>query len=155
MSFRITGLDAQPFRRFYGLSDEALATYGVRRVTVDQSPGYPDRIELRDLEVGEKALLLNYMHQPADSPFRSSHAVFVREGAEVTTDVVDDVPDVIRRRLISLRAFSWDGNMLDADVMDGKEIENTINKFFENPDVSYLHAHYAKYGCFAARVTRD
>lgn len=155
MSFRITGLDAQPFRRFYGLSDEALAAQGVRRVTVDQSPGFPDRIELRDLEVGEKALLLNYMHQPADSPFRSSHAVFVREGAEVTTDLIDHVPEVIRRRLISLRAFSWDGNMLDADVMEGKEIESTISRFFENPDVAYLHAHYAKYGCFAARVTRN
>ena len=155
MSFRITGLDAQPFRRFYGLSDAALATHGVRRVTVDQSPGFPDRIELRDLEIGEKALLLNYMHQPADSPYRSSHAVFIREGAEVTTDLIDEVPDVVRRRLISLRAFSWDGNMLDADVMEGKEIEKTINRFFENTDVAYLHAHYAKYGCFAARVTRN
>ena len=155
MSFRITGLDAQPFRRFYGLSDAALATHGVRRVTVDQSPGFPDRIELRDLEIGEKALLLNYMHQPADSPYRSSHAVFIREGAEVTTDLIDEVPDVVRRRLISLRAFSWDGNILDADVMGGKEIEKTINRFFENTDVAYLHAHYAKYGCFAARVTRN
>ena len=155
MSFRITGLDAQPFRRFYGLSAEALALHGVRRVTVDQSPGFPDRIELRDLEIGEKALLLNYMHQPADSPYRSSHAVFIREGAEVTTDLIDEVPDVVRRRLISLRAFSWDGNMLDADVMEGKEIEKTINRFFENTDVAYLHAHYAKYGCFAARVTRN
>jgi len=155
MSFRISGLDPQPFRRFYGMSDEALAAHGVRRMTVDQSPGFPDRIELRDLEIGEKALLLNYMHQPAESPYRSSHAVFVREGATTALDVVDDVPDVIRRRLISLRAFSWDGYMLDADVMGGMEIESTINRFFENYDVAYLHAHYAKFGCFAARITRD
>jgi len=155
MSFRISGLDPQPFRHFYGLSDEALAVHGVRRVTVDQSPGFPDRIELRDLEIGEKALLLNYMHQPADSPYRSSHAVFVLEGAKTAFNVMDEVPDVIRRRLISLRAFSWDGYMLDADIMEGTEIENVINRFFENSDVAYLHAHYAKFGCFAARITRD
>lgn len=155
MSFRITGLDPQPFSHLYGLGDAALFARGVRRMVADKSPGFPDRIELRDLEIGEKVLLLNYMHQPADSPYRSSHAVFVREGADRPLDVRDEVPDVIRRRLISLRAFDWDGNMLDADVMDGMEIENTIKLFFQNPDVSYLHAHYAKRGCYAARITRD
>ncbi len=155
MPFRITGLDPQPFRRFYGLSDQALSAHGVRRMTVDKMPGFPERVELRDLEIGEKALLLNYMHQPADTPYRSSHAVFVREGADRPADLTDEVPDVIRRRMISLRAFSWDGDILDADVMDGTEIENTISRFFENSYISYLHAHYARYGCFAARITRD
>lgn len=155
MSFRITGLDPKPFHHLYGLSDEVLATLGVRRMVVDSNPGFPDRIELRDLDIGEKVLLLNYMHQPADTPYRSSHAIFVREGATKTLDVMDEVPEVIRRRLISLRAFSWDGDMLDADVIEGQEIDHTINMFFENPDVSYLHAHYAKRGCFAARITRD
>ena len=27
-------------------------------------------------------LLLNYVHQPADTPYKASHAIFVREGAE-------------------------------------------------------------------------
>ena len=155
MSFRITGLDPQPFLRFYGLSDEALAAHGVRRMTVDKSPGFPDRIELRDLKIGEKALLLNYMHQPADTPYRSSHAVFVREGAHSPLDVTDEVPEVIRRRLISLRAFSWDGDMIGADLVDGEKIESLISAFFDNSDAAYLHAHYAKQGCFAAKITRD
>lgn len=155
MSFRITGLDPKPFHHLYGLSDQALAAHGVHRMTVDTAPGFPDRIELRDLDIGEKALLLNYMHQPADTPYRSSHAIFIREGATDALDVIDEVPEVIRRRLISLRAFSWDGDMLDADVIQGSEIYHTINMFFENTDVSYLHAHYAKRGCFAARITRD
>ncbi len=155
MSFRITGLDPQPFRRFYGLSNEALATHGVRRMPVDSSPGFPDRIELRDLDIGENVLLLNYMHQPADSPYRSCHAIFVREGAETAFDVTNEVPDVIRRRLISLRAFAWDGDMLDADISEGEKIKPIISRLFDNPYVSYIHAHYAKRGCYAARITRD
>lgn len=155
MSFRITGLDPQPFRRFYGLSDDALAAHGIRRMSVDNSPGFPDRVELRDLEIGEKVLLLNYMHQPADTPYRSSHAIFVREGAETAFDGQGDIPDVIQRRVISLRAFSWEGDMLDADLIDGSKLDILINSFFENPNVAYLHAHYAKRGCFAARITRD
>jgi len=45
--------------------------------------------------------------------------------------------------------------MLDADLIDGSKLDILINSFFENPDVAYLHAHYAKRGCFAARITRD
>jgi hypothetical protein len=47
MSFRITGLDPAPFRRFYGLSDEELQGAGVRRMIADSKPGFPDRIELK------------------------------------------------------------------------------------------------------------
>ena len=155
MGFRISGLDPQPFRQLYGLSDDALFARGVRRMIVDKSPGFPDRVEVRDLQIGEKVLLLNYMHQPANTPYRSSHAIFVREGADKALDIVDQVPEAIRRRIISLRAFDWDGNMLDAEIMDGDKIDCTINLFFDNPDVSYLHAHYAQRGCYAARIVRS
>jgi len=33
MSFRITGLSAEPFRHLYGLSDQELARHGVMRPT--------------------------------------------------------------------------------------------------------------------------
>ena len=52
MSFQITGLDAAPFRRFYGLSDEELQSFGVKRFIADEKPGFPDRIEMRDVEQG-------------------------------------------------------------------------------------------------------
>ena len=42
MSFQITGLDAAPFRRFYGLSDEELQSFGVKRLIADeQGPVFP------------------------------------------------------------------------------------------------------------------
>ena len=82
MSFRITGLDPAPFRRLYGLSGVELARLGVKRATADTKPGFPDRVEMRDAEPGESVLLLNYVHQPAKTPYRASHAIFVREGAE-------------------------------------------------------------------------
>jgi hypothetical protein len=54
-TFRITGLDPERFRDLFGKSDEELAARGARRCIVDATPGYPDRVEMRDLEVGEKA----------------------------------------------------------------------------------------------------
>lgn len=155
MSFRIQGLDPQPFRHLNGLSDEELARLGAKRFTVDAKPGFPDRIEVRDLEVGETAILLNYEHQPATTPYRASHAIFVSEGATKACDMIDSIPEVLRIRPISLRAFNEAGEMVDADLVDGHDLPPLIERFFANPEVAYLHAHYAKRGCYAALVTRD
>lgn len=154
MAFRISGLSAEPFRHLYGLSDAELAKQGVKRYVVDTPTGYPDRVEMRDASPGETVLLLNHVSQPADTPYRASHAIFVREGAEKTYDQVDEVPPVIRLRLMSLRAFDKNGMMLDADVTEGKEIESVIERFFGNPDVDYIHAHNARRGCYSGRIDR-
>ena len=154
MPFRITGLDPAPFRTLYGLPDDALAARGVRRYVADAKPGFPDRVEVRDAEPGESLLLLNYTHQPANTPYRASHAVFVREGAEKAYDEVNEIPAALRARTISLRAFDADHTMVDADLVDGHELASLIVRFFADPAVGYLQAHYAKRGCYAARVER-
>src|SRR5690242_7360635 len=105
MSFRITGLSAEPFRPLFGLTDEQLAAKGVKRYIADSKPGFPDRIELRDAEPGESLLLLNYTHQPANSPYNSSYAIFVLESAKEPYNRIDAVPEALRVRTLSLRAF--------------------------------------------------
>ena len=134
MSFRITGLSAEPFRHLYGLSDQELALHGVKRYIADKRPGFPDRIEMRDASVGEKLLLLNHVCQPANTPYRATHAIFVREGAENAYDRVDEVPEVMRTRLPSLRAYDAEGRI--------------------SPHVAYIHAHNAKRGCYSGRIDR-
>ncbi len=44
--------------------------------------------------------------------------------------------------------------MIAADVVDGEELQNTIETFFADTEVDYIHLHNAKPGCFAAKVTR-
>jgi hypothetical protein len=154
MSFRITGLDPAPFFSLYGLTDPELARLGVKRSVADAKPGFPDRVELRDAEPGESVLLLNYVHQPADTPYRASHAIFVREGAERAYEGVDETPECLRLRPISLRAFDASGFMIDADLVDGADVEASIRRLFAAPAAAYIHAHYAKRGCYAARIDR-
>lgn len=154
MAFRITGLSPEPFRHLFGLADDDLQRLGVKRYVVDTSPGFPDRIEMRDAEPGETVLLLNHVSQPADTPYRASHAIFVREGATQAYDAVDEVPPVMRRRLLSLRAFDEGGMMRDADVVEGTAIEPVIARFFADPAVSYIHVHNARQGCYSGRIDR-
>lgn len=154
MTFRISGLDPAPFRQLFGLADDELAAQGVRRCVADATPGYPDRIEMRDAAVGETLLLLNYEHQPARTAYRARHAIYVREGAEQVYSAVGVIPEVLRIRPISLRAFNAAGEMLDADLAEGPELAPLIERLFQSPQVAYLHAHYARRGCYAGRIDR-
>jgi hypothetical protein len=154
-TFRITGLDPENFSHLFGKGDEELAALGARRCIVDQNPGYPDRVEMRDLDVGETALLVNYTHlDDAGSPYRSSHAVYVREGASAAYDAIDEIPEVLRRRLLSVRAFDKDAMMMDADVIEGTRLRDWITATFDNLAVDFIDVHNAKPGCFAARARR-
>ncbi|MCP2073234.1 UNVERIFIED_ORG: hypothetical protein J2Y77_002670 [Pseudomonas lini] len=154
MDFRITGLAPESFRTLFGLSAEELASRGVARHLVDSKPGFPDRIEMKEAELGQSMLLLNHVSQPANTPYRACHAIFIREGATQAYDAVNQVPEVMRTRLLSLRAFSEDGILLDADVVDGQAIEPVIHQMLANPEVSYIHVHNAKQGCYSGRIDR-
>ena len=152
MPFTVTGLSPEPFVPLYGLSDADLAARRGRRVIVN-GPGFPERVEMRDAEPGETLLLVNFEHQGANTPYRSSHAIYVREGATERWSG-DHLPEVMRKRLLSLRAFSDEGMMVDADIVEGGVAEPLIEQLFEDPRAAYIHAHYARPGCYAARIDR-
>jgi hypothetical protein len=154
MAFHVQGLDPRPFRPLFGLSDAELTSRGVKRCIANCKPGFPDRIELRDAEPGEALLLLNFTHQPADTPYRASHAIFVLEGAQQAYDKFDEIPEPMRVRPMSVRAFDQGHHMIDADLIDGGNLERLIERLLANPAVAYLQAHYAKRGCYAARIER-
>ncbi|MGH6878818.1 MAG: DUF1203 domain-containing protein [Rhizomicrobium sp.] len=154
MSFRITGLSPEPFRHLFGLSDAELAKHKAKRCVADSKPGFPCRVEMRDAAPGETLLLFNHVCQSADTPYRASHAIFVREGATHKFDKIDILPEVMRVRLLSLRAYDVEGMMVDADIAEGSGVEPLIERLFSNPSVSYIHAHNARRGCYSGRIDR-
>jgi hypothetical protein len=154
MSFRITGLPAASFQWLFALPDEALQAHQAARVMADRKPGFPCRVSLRDAEPGETLLLVNYEHLAVASPYRSRHAIYVREHAQDAQLEVNEVPEVLRARLLSLRAFDSAGMMCDADVMPGTELAPAIKRMLAPASVAYIHVHNAKPGCYAARVDR-
>jgi hypothetical protein len=128
------------------------ARRAVRQVA-DARLSYPCRVSLTDAELGQEVVLVHYEHQRANTPYRSSHAIYVRQGEE-TYDAVDAVPDQLRRRMLSLRAFDESGMIVGADLVDGRGVEGSIATLLADPRAAYLHAHFAKFGCYAARIAR-
>ena len=154
MNYRITGLSQAPFRHLFGLTDDSLAAYNVKRYTPAAGEAFPDRIALSDAPVGQSVLLVNYVHQPADTPYRASHAIFVREDTYDRFDAINQIPPMLLTRVISLRAFGVDHMLVDADLADGAALEAPIQHLLANPDTAYIQAHFAKQGCYAARIER-
>jgi len=154
MTFQVRPLPIEPFEPLFDMDDAELAARRAVRVVADAFPGYPCRVSLEDAEPGEQLILIHFEHQSADSPFRASHAVYVREGAQSAEPAPGIVPEVLQRRMLSLRAFDAQGMLIDADLTDGKAAAPLIETMFTNPKVAYLHAHYAKPGCYAARIDR-
>jgi hypothetical protein len=155
MSFRIEALDPSRFAPLFDLSDAELVARGARRVFADSKPGFPCRVSFQDAEVGEELLLVNYEHQPAPTPYRASHAVYVRRAATEAASSADALPTFLEDRLLSIRAFDADGMLRDADVGQGEQALATLESFIARPEIDEVHLHSARMGCYLAKAVRD
>ena len=154
MGFLVSALPEDDFARLFALGDAELQAQGAKRYVADRQPGFPCRVSLQDAVPGERVLLVPFTHQPANSPYRASGPVFVRERARQASLDVNEIPELLRLRLLSVRGYDADGLMVEADIMEGPQLEALIERLFNDPRVTYLHVHFAKPGCFACRIDR-
>ena len=154
MPFQIHALPLDAFAPLFTLSDDVLRARNARRVVAEGRPVYPCRVSLQDAAEGERLLLLPHDHHVVDTPYRASGPIYVRESAVPALPGVDEVPALLRSRLLSLRAYDARGMMVWADVLPGTELESGIAQLFARERSAYLHVHYAKPGCYACRVDR-
>jgi hypothetical protein len=153
MTYRLEGLAPDAFRSLFDLDDAALARIGARRVVADKAEAYPCRVGLRWAEPGERLLLLNYMHQPeAGSPYRASGPIYVAEGSVAPGRYEGALPRMIAERLVSLRAYDAEALIVEAEVAEGEGTGDLLDRYLARPDVTEVHIHFARRGCFAARA---
>jgi hypothetical protein len=153
-SFRFVALPAEPFASLFRLSEAELRSRAIRRVVVDEKPGYPCRVSLADAEIGETVLLLPFEHHGADSAYRASGPIFVRRDVATARPGVGEVPTMFRHRLLSVRAYDEGAMMVGAEVGTGDELEGVVERLFKQAAVSYLHIHNAGPGCYNCSVVR-
>lgn len=154
MSFQIHALPVDTFAPLFALPDDELRARGMRSVVADERPAYPCRVSLQDATEGERLLLLPYDHHRVDTPYRASGPIYVREAAIQALPSIDEIPALLRTRLLSLRAYDSRGMMVWADVVPGTEVEAVIAALFAIERTAYIHIHYAKPGCYACRIER-
>ena len=154
MPFQLIGVPFDPFAPLFLLTDRELAELDAQRVVAAENPGYPCRVSLADAEVGEELLLVPFAHQPARTPYKASGPIFVRKSARQRKLAAGVIPDYVRLRQMSVRAYDAAHLMIDAAVCEGEDAAATILAMFDNSDAAYIHLHNAKRGCFSCRVNR-
>jgi len=154
MSFQFVALTREMFAPLFERSDTELEAIGVRRMVVDEKPGFPCRMSLADAEPGETVLLLSFTHHDVPTPYRASGPIFVRERATTATPSPGEIPLMFRHRLLSIRAYDATAMLVGAVVRKGSELEEGIHELFANPRVGYLHIHNAQPGCYNCTVVR-
>jgi len=153
MHFHIRGLDPERFDPLFTDAIQLAARNG-RRVVADAPTGFPCRVSLADARPGDELVLVPFEHHTAASPYRASGPIFVRRGAAVF-DAVDRVPEMLRSRQLSVRAYDAHGDLVRAEVCPGTELEAMIAELFAEPEAHVLHVHFVRAGCFACTVTRS
>ncbi len=154
MSFQIHALPAGDYQKYFAMDAADLAAHNAQIHVVSAKPDAPCRVRLEDAEIGERVVLVNYEHQPADSPYRSAHAIFVAEGAEQAMLDIGMVPDSLTCRTLSVRGFDRADCIQDAHIVDGADLAARLSEIFTDHTIEYVHVHYAQRGCFAAKATR-
>jgi hypothetical protein len=156
MAFQIRGLAPEQFAHLFSLSDTELSAHGIDRHIADKALSFPCRISLEDAIIGEELLLLNFAHLETSSAYQAKGPIFVRRHALVAPLFVDSLPPMLDQahRLFSVRAFDSADRMVNAEVANGSELQALLEDFLSKPEAHYLHVHFARRGCFAARVDR-
>lgn len=121
----------------------------------DSGFGYPCRVGLEDAAVGDQLLLLSYPHLNAASPYRASGPIYVRRHALQRRLAPGEVPPVVTRRLMSLRAYDGQHLMVDGQVVEGTAVAAALGALFDRAEVAYVHLHDAKRGCCSCLALRS
>jgi Protein of unknown function (DUF1203) len=155
MTYRIKGLEPSQFTHLTGLGDEQLAEHTAVRVTATADRGFPCRVSLEDAKAGDSLILLNFVSHDVRTPYRSSYAIYVREGAERAAIYEDETPPVFEGRPLGLRGFDANGNLTSALLALPGQADEKIRALLGEPGIAYIDAHNAAHGCFAARIERN
>jgi hypothetical protein len=67
----------------------------------------------------------------------------------------DEVPGHFRLHMLSVRAFGRNGATLAWELVEGQNLESSIERLLSEPDTQYLRVSYAVQDRYVARVERS
>jgi hypothetical protein len=128
--------------------------YPIERFDADRT--YPCRHCLREASARNGMLLLSYQTSKPKSVYGQPTAIFMCASSCERFEQPDTIPDIVRNRLVSLRAFGADGMMIyDANqLVDGGDYDAAVRKDFSCADIAFINVHTAKAGCMLCHIER-
>ncbi len=115
----------------------------------------PCRSCLKVFVPGETRLLFSYAPNPFDHPYNEIGPIYIHEReCQPYTDLGAFPIELRTRRLLALRCYAEDGQMIGGELVGDRPVEGVIKNLFEDSQIKYLHARTATVGCYIARIER-
>ena len=138
---------------------EGLDDLGQTVKRLEAEGGEPCRDVLRRARPGEKLILASFTPFTKPGPYHEYGPIFFL--AEDTGEqVLRDMPpaagsphDYLQKQFV-VRAYSEAEEIVDAALIEARDFDATIERFFRSGDVAFLHVRYPAYGCFSCRIDR-
>ena len=150
-TFRIVPLPTEVAEEARHVTESGAADHAV--IKVDSATGYPCRHCLRWAQLGERVILFPYTSIPAGHPYSETGPIFVHVERCQRYSPIDEYP-VNFRNGRAFRAYDADYNMIDAEIVNGREPEAVIEKLLQNPKTEFVDARSLTHGCFTFRILR-
>jgi Protein of unknown function (DUF1203) len=149
--FRVVPLPTEIADRARCAAEAGAADHAV--VIADSPTGYPCRHCLRFAKPGERVILFPYAAIPPGHPYSETGPIFVHAESCERYAATHEFPADFRKGRV-MRAYDSKFDMIDAEIVDGREPESIIEKLFQNPDTAFVDARSITRGCFTFRIRR-
>jgi Protein of unknown function (DUF1203) len=150
-TFRIVPLPTEVAEEARHLVEAGAADHAV--IKVDSATGFPCRHCLRWAQPGEGVILFPYASIPAGRPYSEIGPIFVHAEPCERYSATREYPADFRNGR-AFRAYDADYNMIDAEIVNGREPEAVIEKLLQNPKTEFVDARSLTHGCFTFRILR-
>jgi hypothetical protein len=123
-------------------------------VPADDGGRFPVRCCLRDVDRASEVVLLSMRPPTAESPYAADSPVYIHRHRCAGYRPDGSVPEVLRDRLLSLRAYTADHMLTGTAVEHGRALGSALDQLFAGDGTAYVFAHFAGPGCYACRIDR-
>jgi len=154
IKFQIKAIEYNEVQHWFSLTKDELSRRNARRILVDEKPGYPCRVSLKDANIGETIIAFPYNHHDVKSPYNTTGPIFIRSNVQTAKLKVNEIPEILQNRFLSIRVYDSLHMMIDASTTQGKNLKTTILKLFQNKSAHYMHIHNANPGCYNCSAER-
>ena len=104
---------------------------------------------------GERRLLFKYRPFERESVFAEAGPIYIHEGdCRPEAEILTEYPNEFRELPLLLRAYTDEDGQVDSELINNGDAESSIDRFFAQPEVAYIHLRDGESGCYYARIER-
>lgn len=151
-----TAISTESARDYQSGSNDANGQRPERHISDGQ--GNPCRHCLSDISAGEPLLIMAYRPIPIAQPYAEVGPIFLHAEACDRYDGSAGIPAIfLDRSQMLIRGYGEDDRIVygSGHVIATSAIEQTAQRLFEQPEISYIHLRSASYNCFQCRIDRS